>query len=67
MPSNVVQYEQNDAVAIIRLDDGKANALSPEVIADMQGALDRAEAEARAALLVGRPPVLRPAPRSGSR
>jgi enoyl-CoA hydratase len=55
MPTDAVHYEQDDAVAIIRLDDGKANALSPDVIAAIQAALDRAEAEARAVLLVGRP------------
>jgi enoyl-CoA hydratase len=55
MPTNAVQFERNDAVAIIRLDDGKANALSPDVIAGLESALERAEAEARAVLLVGRP------------
>ena len=41
-------------VAVIRLDDGKANALSHEVLDSILEALDRAEAEARAAVIVGR-------------
>jgi enoyl-CoA hydratase len=52
--SDSVVYELRGAVAIVRLDDGKANALSPDVIAAVQRALDRAEKEARAVLLVGR-------------
>ena len=49
-----VSYELDGAVAVIRLDDGKANALSHEVIDDLHGALDRAADEARAVVLAGR-------------
>lgn len=42
-------------VVHVRLDDGKANAVSPDVIAALHGALDRAESDGRAVLLVGRP------------
>jgi enoyl-CoA hydratase len=51
----IVGTELRDEVAIIRLDDGKANALSPAMIGALHGALDRAEKEAGSALLVGRP------------
>jgi enoyl-CoA hydratase len=48
-----VAIEEN--LALVRVDDGRANALSPELIAALHGALDRAEKEAEAVLLVGRP------------
>src|SRR5262245_23859536 len=44
----------DDGVAVLQLDDGKANALSPAMIAAIEAALDRAEKEARAVLLLGR-------------
>lgn len=42
-------------IATIRLDDGKANALSPSLIAAVHTALDRAEAAAATVVLAGRP------------
>jgi enoyl-CoA hydratase len=54
MANQLVTYEVRDSVAVLRLDDGKANALSPDVIAELQSGLDRAEREAGAVLLVGR-------------
>lgn len=54
MPSDAVRYELEDGVAIIRLDDGKANAISPDVVSEIQAGLDRAEKEARSVLLAGR-------------
>jgi len=47
-----VRYERRDAVALLTFDDGKANALSPATVAALQAALDRAEAEAAAALVL---------------
>ena len=55
MSTNAVRYELHDGLAVITLDDGKANALSPDVIGAVQDALDRAEREARAVVLTGRP------------
>lgn len=49
-----VQYSLEDGVARIQLDDGKANALSYPLMDAFMAALDRAEREARAILLVGR-------------
>ena len=40
---------------MIRLDDGKANALSPAVLAAIDTALDQAEEAGNAVLIVGRP------------
>jgi enoyl-CoA hydratase len=50
-----VSLESSGDVAIIRLDDGKANALSPSVLEALGAALDQAEEAGQALLLVGRP------------
>jgi enoyl-CoA hydratase len=49
-----VSSEIRDQVAVVRLDDGKANALSPGRIAALGQAVDEAEAQAGALLLIGR-------------
>jgi len=54
MASDKVRYKLVDKVAVVTLDDGKANALSLEVIDGLNQCLDRAEREAAAVLLVGR-------------
>ncbi len=48
------QYELTDHVAVVTLDDGKANAFGPHMIATVNGLLDRAEGEAKAVVLMGR-------------
>ncbi len=53
--SELVQYALRDRVALITLDDGKANAVSPALITALDAALDRAEHEAGAVVLAGRP------------
>lgn len=52
---DAVRYENQDGVAVIHLDDGKANALSPKVLTDLSECLNRAEKEAQAVVIVGRP------------
>jgi enoyl-CoA hydratase len=54
MSNQAVRYELTDNVARIYFDDGKANALSPDALSALEGALDQAEKEARATLLIGR-------------
>lgn len=49
-----VTYESRDNVAILRMDDGKANALSYEMLDGLDEALTRAEKEAAAVVLTGR-------------
>jgi enoyl-CoA hydratase len=51
----LIRYELRDGVAIISLDDGKANVFSPAMSAAIDGALDRAEQEAKAVVFAGRP------------
>jgi len=53
--ADTVRYELRDDVAIVTLDDGKVNALSRAVIAAVDAVLDRAEDEAKALVLAGRP------------
>ncbi len=53
--SDSVRYELAGVVAVIRIDDGKANVFTPELIRSMHAALDRAEAEAHAVVVTGRP------------
>lgn len=50
-----VSYELTGDVAVIRLDDGKVNVLTHEVIAAQHDCLNRAEQEAKAVVMAGRP------------
>ena len=52
--TDVISYRLDDGVAVITIDDGKANAVSHALLAELNAALDRAEAEARAVVIVGR-------------
>lgn len=52
--SSILQYDLDGDVAVLRLDDGKANAIGPDTVAALDEALTRAELEAGALLLVGR-------------
>jgi enoyl-CoA hydratase len=52
--SGIVGYELRDGVAIVTMDDGKANALSDQMISELLAALTRAEGEASAVVLTGR-------------
>ena len=51
-------YEKIEEISLIRLDDGKANAMGPEMIKELNGAMDKAEEESRALLITGRPGLL---------
>ena len=52
MPAKI---EINDEVAIITMDDGKANAINPTMLTALNACLDEAEASAKAVVLTGRP------------
>jgi enoyl-CoA hydratase len=54
MQRELVRYRLRGSIAEITLDDGKRNVLSPDMIAAIGGALDRAEADRAAVLLSGR-------------
>lgn len=52
----IVGYDLTDGIATITMDDGKVNAVSPTLSAELLAAFDRAEREeARAVVLTGRP------------
>ena len=55
MSDTLIEYELRDGIAIISLDDGKANVFSPAMISAIEGALDQAEQEAKAVVFAGRP------------
>jgi enoyl-CoA hydratase len=54
MPSKVT-YARAGAVATLTMDDGKANALSPAMLTEINEALDQAAADAAVVVLAGRP------------
>ncbi len=54
----LVSYQAQDSVATIRMDDGKANVLSAQMLAELGAALDRAEADRAVVVLTGRPGML---------
>src|SRR5215472_16574207 len=51
----VVDYRPEGSYAVLAMDDGKANVLSPQMLSELGAALDRAEADGLAVLLLGRP------------
>jgi enoyl-CoA hydratase len=52
----LVNYGLDGQVAVVQLDDGKANAISHEMADQINAALDRAERDgARAVVIAGRP------------
>jgi enoyl-CoA hydratase len=53
--SEILTYTLEGTTAVVTMDDGKANALSDAMIAALLAALTRAEGEATAMVLVGRP------------
>jgi enoyl-CoA hydratase len=52
--SEPVSWDLDDGVLVVRLDDGKVNVMSHAAIEGLHRALDVAEGEARAVVLVGR-------------
>jgi enoyl-CoA hydratase/carnithine racemase len=54
MSENFLTYELKNNVALIHMDDGKANALGDGMLSVLNAALDKAETEAKAVILMGR-------------
>ncbi len=57
MSDDLVSYELKDGIATITMDDGKRNALSPEMFVALNEAFDRAEADEAIVILTGREDV----------
>ncbi len=53
--SDAITTERRDAVTVLRLDDGKANAVSHDLIAGVSEALDQAAKDGGAVAVLGRP------------
>ncbi|HLX88343.1 MAG TPA: crotonase/enoyl-CoA hydratase family protein [Acidimicrobiales bacterium] len=51
----VVDYRPEGSYAVLAMDDGKANVLSPQMLSELGAGLDRAEADGLAVVLLGRP------------
>lgn len=54
MSDSFTTYELADGIATITLDDGKVNALSPEMLSSMAGRFDQAEQDGTVVVLTGR-------------
>ena len=50
-----ISYDQQDAVALIKMDDGKKNAITDQALDQLEACFDKAEADAAAVVLAGRP------------
>ena len=56
MSDEIVRYSFEDGVAVLRFDDGKANALSYAALTGLSDGLDRAaKDDAKSLVLAGRP------------
>lgn len=47
-----VTYRREDAIAVITMDDGKVNALGPDMLAAINGAFDQAQADDAGAVVI---------------
>ena len=52
---SIIKYQEQDKVAQITIDDGKANAVGFAFVEGMNKALDQAEKDEAVVLLTGRP------------
>lgn len=56
--SELISYQLEDGIATLTLANGKVNAISPDVIAAFNAALDRAEQDRAIVILTGQPGIL---------
>jgi enoyl-CoA hydratase len=55
--NDLVQYKSDDNYAIVTINNGKANAISHEVISGLSQALNKAKSEKRIVILTGQPGI----------
>ncbi len=55
--TDFVTYDQQDGIATLSMDDGKANAYGPSMISALSEALERAKSDAKVVLIKGRPGI----------
>jgi enoyl-CoA hydratase len=51
---HIVSYHESGQIATITMDDGKANAVSPQLVEELNPALDQAESDNAVVILTGR-------------
>ena len=56
--SDLISYQLEDGIATLTLNNGKVNAISPEVIAAFNAALDRAVQDRAVVIITGQPGIL---------
>lgn len=56
--SELISYHLEDGIATLTLSNGKVNAISPEVIAAFNAALDQAEQDRAVVIITGQPGIL---------
>lgn len=56
--SELIAYHLEDGIATLTLNNGKVNAISPDVIAAFNAALDQAVADRAVAIITGQPGIL---------
>ena len=56
--SDLISYQLEDGIATLTLNNGKVNAISPEVIAAFNASLDRAEQDRAVVIITGQPGIL---------
>ena len=53
--TNLAEFREDESYCLIRMDDGKANALSFEMLAQLEKALDQAAQAGKVVIICGRP------------
>ncbi|MCF8978913.1 MULTISPECIES: crotonase/enoyl-CoA hydratase family protein [Pseudomonas syringae group] len=56
--SDLVSYQLDDGIATLTLNNGKVNAISPDVIAAFNAALDQSEKDRAVVIVTGQPGIL---------
>lgn len=56
--SDLISYQLEDGIVTLTLSNGKVNAISPDVIAAFNAALDQAEADRAIVIITGQPGIL---------
>ncbi|MNO53280.1 putative enoyl-CoA hydratase [compost metagenome] len=56
--SELISYHLEDGIATLTLNNGKVNAISPDVIAEFNAALDRAVTDRAVVIITGQPGIL---------
>ncbi len=56
--SELISYQLDDGIATLTLSNGKVNAISPDVIAAFNAALDQAEKDRAVVIITGQPGIL---------